>query len=105
MEYHDKILSVDLIRGELAVALGERGIMVKNWDVFKTAFEKELSSETPNRDDGHCTYSAVIELILKRLLERYADQGVDKLEAGLKNKPDNGPKECWPFEEKWFKNE
>jgi hypothetical protein len=97
MIYHDDIITIKLCRGELATSLGERGLMVKNWKRFTTALEKELVRETPSHDDGHTGSSAVGDLLVQRLIDRYM---LDS--DGLREKPYNGKHECWPFEEKWF---
>ncbi len=98
MTYHDDIITIKLCRGELAVSLGERGKMVKDWGLFANALERELSHETGSRDDGHTGSSAVGDLLIDRVL-MWSDKGV-----GLDNKPlKTGSKyECWPWSEKWF---
>lgn len=100
MEYHDTILTITICRGDLAVSIGEQGLMVKNWSRLTEALEKELHRETENRGDGHLGSSAVGELLLKRLLDRAP---VLK-EVGLDNKPDKAghPNECWPEGQPWF---
>lgn len=98
MTYHDDIIIIKLCRGELAASLGERGLMVKNWSRFAKALECELSRETSFRDDGHTGSSAIGDLFIDRL----RDRGYLTADAGIANKPDSGPNECWPFEAKWF---
>lgn len=99
MTYHDPIVTLTLCRGELAVSLGERGLMVKNWGALERKLRDELFSESANRDDGHTGSSAVGDLLLTRIIDR----GHSQL-AGIVCKPDTrGHKhECWPTEEKWF---
>ena len=99
MNYHDDIITIKLCRGELAVTLGEQGLMVENWNRLTKALERELSQETPCREDGHTGSSAIGDLLIGRLLDR--GHGKD---VGIVVKPTTtGHKhECWPFEEKWF---
>lgn len=96
MTYHDDIITIKLCRGELAVALGERGLMVKDWRKFAKMLNYELSAETENRDDGHTGSSGIGEYLIDRVTGGYLK------DAGLIKKPDSGKHECWPFEEKWF---
>lgn len=95
MTYHDDIITIKLCRGELAVSLGERGYMVKDWDLFSHALWRELCRETHNRDDGHSGSSAVGDLLIGRLQDAGRAQGVVR-------KPESGKHECWPWSEKWF---
>ena len=97
MTYHDDIITIKLCRGELAASLGERGLMVKNWKRFTTALERELTRETPSHDDGHTGNSAVGDLLIERLVDRYMFD-ID----GIGKKPDSGPHECWPWDQDWF---
>lgn len=98
MTYHDDIITIKLCRGELAVTLGECGKMVKDWNLFAKALERELSRETGSRDDGHTGSSAVGDL----LIERLQDGGHLGKDEGITKKPDSGKHECWPWSEKWF---
>lgn len=100
MTYHDEILTIRICRGQLACSLGEQGLKVTNWSKLKTALERELSRETPGRDDGHSGSCAVADLLLQRII----DEG-RAAEAGFKDKPTDNcttRQECWPFEEPWF---
>jgi hypothetical protein len=100
MTYHDEIITITLVRGQLACSLGEQGLMVKNWSALKRALERELYRETPSRDDGHSGSCEVGDLLLKRLLE-----AGNREVAGIAPKPDSGPNECWPFDKPWFTGE
>lgn len=101
MKYDDEIITITLMRGQFACSLGERGLMVSNWNKFKKALEKELNKETASHDDGHTTHDALGDLLVDTMLDR-----ADPLEyAGLKKKSDSGKNECWPFEESWFNGE
>ena len=97
MKYDDKIITFDILRGEVAVTLSESGLMVKNWAKLAEKMQKQLLVETANRDDGHTCSAELVDLLIERMLENNS-----KEECGIKEKPDSGPKECWPFEESWF---
>jgi hypothetical protein len=97
MKYQDKIITITLCRGELAASLGERGLMVRNWSKLTKELNREITEETPNRDDGHTGSSAIGEMLLERVIERAGETL-----AGIDRKPDSGPNECWPFDKPWF---
>jgi len=97
MKYHDEIITITLCRGDIATALGERGLMTTNWSKMVAALQRELWRETPGKDDGHCGVCAVGELLVDRLIEEGRQD-----EGAIVKKPDSGPHECWPFVEKWW---
>ena len=98
MTYHDDIITITLVRGQLACSLGERGLMVKKWELFSHVLWRELMRETPSHDDGHTGSCAIGDLLIDRL----RDGGRLGKDEGIVPKPDSGPNECWPFEAKWF---
>lgn len=100
MTYHDDIITITLCRGELAASLGERGLMVKNWTTFIDALKTELSRETGCRDDGHTGSSEIGDILIERIVDRCDHAGY-----GIKEKPESGKNECWPFGQKWFDGE
>lgn len=97
MKYGDEIITITLCRGDLAVTIGERGRMVRDWGKLKRALERAVRSESPNRDDGHSGVSAVGELLLDRAMEQAGETF-----SGIDDKPDKGPNECWPSGKPWF---
>lgn len=104
MTYHDDIITITLCRGELAVSLGERGYMTRNWGKLAAVLERELRRETRTREDGHTGSSAVGDLLIERILELHENGDVN---AGVTRKPDEAGHrdECWPFGQKWFDGE
>lgn len=100
MTYHDPIVTITLCRGEIAVAIGGNGLMVKSWPKLTKALEDELRRETIHRDDGHTGSSAVEELLIARILDRAPPLA----DVGLADKPtkEGSPNECWPEGQPWF---
>ncbi|RRJ96829.1 hypothetical protein Ga0100231_023980 [Opitutaceae bacterium TAV4] len=98
MKYHDKLITITLCRGEIAAALGARGLMVRNWPQFIEASKGVITEETISRDDGHTGVSAIADTLVDLLWDHY--NGTEG--NGLAHKPDSGPNECWPSGKLWF---